>query len=219
MPTACASGFGGDEETICPDPAQELFGAGGADRDWANTTSSPEKLLCRIAEGCRFNTENASVIVIVSHGNFIREVAKLLQLDDSAERTVLQRQLGLAASNNLFTLSIRSQGVVYVLMRHCRKQGQLTHISPIDPPCVQAAEGRICGVSEAVSQLTWLMRQWGIRPADQVGLYSSCTRRAKTTAAALWEAIPAWWVNGVNANGTIPMLPYVSEVRARSFCD
>ena len=74
-------------------------------------------------------------------------------------------------------------------------------------------------MSEAVSQLTWLMRQWGIRPAGQVGLYSSCTRRAKTTAAALWEAIPAWWVNGVNANGTIPMLPYVSEVRARSFCD
>jgi len=200
----------GDKPTLCGNgtlqvPQPQLFAHGGLRADWASTEASPHKLSCRILSGERFNTPRARAILIVSHGDFIRECAKLLRVSDGE----VKRQLETTASNNLFSLSVKSRGVVYVLLRHCHKEGQMTGASatPRNPPCVRAQDGRICGLATAVAQLTRLLREWGVAPAGRVGLYSSCMLRAKSTAAAIREAVPHWWTNG----SVVHLLPFVSE--------
>lgn len=137
-------------------------------------------------------------VFVVSHGGFIRELARLHGLG------------GVERHRNLFVVKLSAMGRDFYMVRHCTKVGQgeawgwLTE----DPPCatpVDEAES-ICGESALRSWVTEWVRD---RPGGPTSVYSSCLTRAAETAEVLLRILQGMGVDLVPDE--VRVVPYVRE--------
>ena len=149
---------------------------------------------------------SARHIFVVSHGGFIRNIAKETESDTDGLHEVKH--------NNLYVFQISVEGKFrgkrdFYLVRHCTKSGQHSLIGKTltDPVCLEKGGGGICGEEELAE---WVASQ-GFE-GEEVSVCSSCLTRAQQTAERLLSILQER-TNATVTPEEVRIVPYVREER------
>ena len=134
--------------------------------------------------------------LVVSHGGFLRALARLLAPDDAA----LHARLEAVRKRTLWILRATVGGAPVLLMRHCARADRARLFPARDPACARDG-AHVCRHAELRAALLRLVP----RGAE---VYSSCLRRAVETAHAVIAALRD---AGREVNATPRVLPFVRE--------